>query len=183
MNRARASGDKDKHSAAGHPQFIDPAAGDFRVKETSPAIALGFKNFPMDQFGVVRPALRAEAKTPPIDPASPGHPVPWVAAKTGNRDETVHVWLGAKVRNLVGLGEMSATSVGKEAGVLVLEVPANSAAAKAGLRKMDLILGVNGKATDTVQEMLKGYQSAPDRPWKISVFRNQAKIELKETKP
>jgi len=30
--------------------FVDPAHGDYRVKPGSPALALGFKNFPMDQF-------------------------------------------------------------------------------------------------------------------------------------
>ena len=46
--------------------YVDPENGDFRVKEDSPAIKLGFKNFPMDQFGVKKPALRAIARTPEI---------------------------------------------------------------------------------------------------------------------
>jgi hypothetical protein len=54
----------DAHSLAGDPQFIDPAAGDYRVKETSPAVKLGFKNFPMDQFGVNSPRLKSEARVP-----------------------------------------------------------------------------------------------------------------------
>ncbi len=33
--------------------FIDPAQGDYRVRPESPALKLGFKNFPMDQFGLV----------------------------------------------------------------------------------------------------------------------------------
>ncbi len=40
--------------------------GDFRVKEGSPAFEIGFKNFPMDQFGVKKPSLKAIAKTPVI---------------------------------------------------------------------------------------------------------------------
>ena len=39
-------------------------SGDYRVKEGSPALALGFVNFPMDQFGVVSPELRQLARTP-----------------------------------------------------------------------------------------------------------------------
>jgi hypothetical protein len=46
--------------------FIGPAQGDYRVKEDSPALKLGFKNFPMDQFGVQKPALKAIAKTPAL---------------------------------------------------------------------------------------------------------------------
>ena len=46
---------RDLHSAAGNPEFIDPAHGDFRVRDDSPALKLGFKNFPMDNFGVTSP--------------------------------------------------------------------------------------------------------------------------------
>jgi len=56
----------DFHSLTGAPLFLDPGIGDFRVKESSPAIKLGFVNFPMDQFGVTKPSLRAIAKTPVI---------------------------------------------------------------------------------------------------------------------
>jgi hypothetical protein len=48
----------DQHSVAADPQFVDPKKGDYSVKVGSPALALGFKNFPMDQFG------------------KPGYPVP-----------------------------------------------------------------------------------------------------------
>lgn len=38
-------------SLLGDPMFVDPASGDFSVKSQSPAIKVGFKNFPMDRFG------------------------------------------------------------------------------------------------------------------------------------
>ena len=52
----------DAHSLLADPQFIDTAKvfrpdyaprGDYRVNPTSPALALGFVNFPMDSFGVM----------------------------------------------------------------------------------------------------------------------------------
>jgi hypothetical protein len=55
----KATSDKlgwDKKSIFGDPQFVDSASGDFRVKEGSPAFDVGFENFPMDQFGVKKPA-------------------------------------------------------------------------------------------------------------------------------
>src|SRR2546430_12655809 len=55
---------RDEHSIVADAQFIDPAHGDYRVKERSPALSLGFVNFPMDRFGVQRPALKALARTP-----------------------------------------------------------------------------------------------------------------------
>jgi hypothetical protein len=42
----------DAHSKVADPLFVDPSKEDYRVKDGSPALALGFKNFPMDSFGV-----------------------------------------------------------------------------------------------------------------------------------
>ncbi|MDQ6421483.1 right-handed parallel beta-helix repeat-containing protein [Paenibacillus sp. LHD-117] len=42
----------DAHSVFGDPLFIDPEGGDYRVKPDSPALELGFRNFPMDRFGL-----------------------------------------------------------------------------------------------------------------------------------
>lgn len=41
----------DRESVFADPQFVDPLAGNYHVRATSPALALGFKNFPMDGFG------------------------------------------------------------------------------------------------------------------------------------
>jgi hypothetical protein len=159
---------RDAHSLAGDPRFVAPATGDYRVHDGSPALRLGFKNFPMDQFGVIRPALRAEAKTPPLpvlDAAAVGQPA--------QRDAALHAWLGAKIKDLVGAGEMSATGMGSETGVLLIEVPADSPAAAAGLRKMDVILSVEGKPTGTVRKFLKAYEAAPKGAVGITIYRNQ----------
>jgi len=52
----------DTESLIADPLFIDPAKGDYRVRPNSPALKLGFKNFPMDNFGVLKPDFRAEAE-------------------------------------------------------------------------------------------------------------------------
>ncbi len=41
----------DQKSVFADPQFVDPEAGDYRLRDTSPALALGFRNFTMDGFG------------------------------------------------------------------------------------------------------------------------------------
>ena len=48
----------DAHSISADPKFINPMNYDFRVADDSPALKLGFKNFPMDNFGVAKPALK-----------------------------------------------------------------------------------------------------------------------------
>ncbi len=42
----------DEHSVFADPQFVDPANGDYRVQPDSPALAVGFENFQMGQWGV-----------------------------------------------------------------------------------------------------------------------------------
>ena len=49
-------------------------SGDYRVKDGSPALALGFVNFPMDQFGVQKPELKTIARVPQLP--QPKMPVP-----------------------------------------------------------------------------------------------------------
>lgn len=41
----------DVHSLTADPLFIDPKKGDYGLKQNSPALKLGFKNFPMNEFG------------------------------------------------------------------------------------------------------------------------------------
>ncbi len=63
----------DAHSQVTDPQFVDTARvfrtdyaprGDFSVKPTSPALVLGFKNFPMDSFGVMPMPGASAARMP-----------------------------------------------------------------------------------------------------------------------
>jgi Right handed beta helix region len=60
----QAQSGRDQHSLIGDARFLDPASGDFRVANDSPAIELGFKNFRLDQFGVQSARLRRLAQTP-----------------------------------------------------------------------------------------------------------------------
>lgn len=42
----------DRHSVFADPLFIDPKNGDYRVHSDSPALTLGFENFPMNLWGL-----------------------------------------------------------------------------------------------------------------------------------
>ena len=59
----------DSDSTAGDPQFVDAAKGDYRVKDGSAALKVGFRNCAMDEFGVVSPAVAeggANARLPVV---------------------------------------------------------------------------------------------------------------------
>jgi hypothetical protein len=138
INLQNQSG-RDEHSLVGDAMFKDPAHGDYRVKDGSPALALGFVNFPMDRFGVEKPELKALACTPVLPGEENGPKV------TDQRDGTVTSWRGASVRNVLDQGEMSVYGLPGVTGVLVLYVSPDSPLAKFGLRKDDVILEVDGQ--------------------------------------
>jgi len=121
----------DKHSIAGDPKFRDARAGDFRVAEDSPALLTGFKNFPMDQFGVTSARLKRLAKTAPI---------PELMSPASFAADEVRDFLGAKVKSVTTLGEQSAAGLADIKGVLVLAVAPGSLAQQSGLRANDVIL-------------------------------------------
>jgi len=49
----------DRHSVIADPQFVDRAAGDYRLKPASPALALGFEPIPVEKIGPYKDDLRA----------------------------------------------------------------------------------------------------------------------------
>jgi hypothetical protein len=164
---------RDANSIIADAQFIDPANGDYRVRDSSPALALGFVNFPMDSFGVQSPRLRAIARRPVLPAAKV------VAAGAAVRDTTPRAWLGAKVRNIADMGEMSAFGLPGVTGVLVLEVTADSGLARAGLQKNDVILSVNGTKVADVSALLQQAPALADfQSLLLVVSRQQKEITL-----
>jgi len=126
--------DMDKHSAFGDPLFKDPKHLDFTVAENSPALKLGFKNFPMDQFGVKKEAFKAIAKTPEI-------PVLKDLSITENKANPVVAWLRNNLKSVESEQEQSAYGLNSAEGVIVLRIwKASPAVQGDGIKKGDVIL-------------------------------------------
>lgn len=130
-------GGRDGRSAVGSPGFLDAARGDYRVGAASPALKVGFRNFAMDQFGVSSARLKAKAGKPPFPTA--------ISAAAAEPPEQPQFWIGALVKRIQGLGEMSAAGLPDEKGVMLVSVPDKSPAFQMGLRERDVLLKVDGR--------------------------------------
>jgi len=160
----------DANSLFGDPMFIDPEHGDYRVKESSPALKIGFKNFPMDKFGVQKPELKKIAHTPKFPPVrSPQH-LDIIA-------DVSSYWQGAEIKGLKG-EEFSAFGVSKEeGGIHLVSVPAGSLAAASGLKEDDVVQTINGKSTGTIRLLLQATDAAKGKPLAIKYSRKQVSKE------
>jgi len=173
--RLQQQSGRDQHSIVADAQFVDPARGDYRVKAGSPALALGFVNFAMDQFGVQSPQLKTIARTPVLPESKPAKP-------TIARDSVPRQWLGATVRNLRDEGEMSALGLPGVTGALVLEVPASSALARSGLRPGDVIVAINGTAVKDAGTLTQESPTlAHSQTLALTIFRQQKQYTLSVT--
>jgi len=157
---------QERNSIVADPMFVDPVAGDYRVKPESPVLKLGFKNFPME-FGVTASRLvkllpkRVFPTMEYIDRSQGGH--------TKKRSAKEESFLGAAVKNLTEEEEKSAVGVGSITGVLILRLPEGTPLAEAGLSKGDLIISCNGKKVHDFKALRSLVDEAKDRPFELQV--------------
>ena len=164
----------DAHSLNGYPQFVDSVKGNYQVKSSSNALLIGFKNFPMDQFGVVKPSLKAIAKTPIM---------PNLEISISSIAQTLEYkcyWLNILLKEPT-VQEMSAHGVGfDEGGIALSTVIAGSTAANYGFQSSDLIQGINSTTIKTIADF-RTYIDAhtiDTKPQAFSIVRNQVRITI-----
>jgi len=169
-----AKNDCETNSQNGDPQFVDAENCNYQVKASSPALKLGFQNFPMDQFGVTKPSLKAIAKTPRIPVIDVNIKPEVVAVKI-----KIFTWMGIALKEPSG-EEMSAFGIAFDAGGVSLTMVAeNSEAAKLGFRTGDLIQGINGAKIKTISDLSNFINThSNDKKYEIEMIRNQTKKSL-----
>jgi hypothetical protein len=157
----------DQHSIVGDPLFLNPSIGDYRVAPESLALTTGFKNFPMDRFGVRSNRLKAIAKTPKL-------PVPSTSSESvtprrpKNKDHVL--WLGMTLRPLTG-EQFSAFGVSREqGGLVVIRVNPN---VPSSFQIKDVIQAVNKQPVRDVMGFLKQVTSLDGKPVHVSFVRGQ----------
>lgn len=173
LSAARARG-TDAESVAGDPRFAGPARGDYSVTNTALAAAVGFVNFPMNDFGVRPPRLKALA-------SQPAFPVPAQRAQAAPLQAAITLH-GLTLKSVETLGEQSAAGLGSKAGVIVLAVEAASPGAAAGLRQRDVIIGA-GKDLQAISRSIADVPAlqallGAGREIDLVVVRDQARILL-----
>ncbi|WP_299941710.1 PDZ domain-containing protein [uncultured Microbulbifer sp.] len=155
----------DSNSLFGELGFANYQTGNYSVVNLDSVAAIGFKNFPMTQFGVKNVKLKAIAQQPEF-------PKPEIFRN--NRLSQSNTWLGLEIKNIETLGERSAAGLKEASGVLILSAPVVSSAHQAGLLDGDVIISVvaNGSRIPvyTVKDLLSVERSTIAS---LTVVRNQ----------
>lgn len=161
----------DEHSIVTSVQFSNPSEGDFTVADDSEAITKGgFRNFVMDQFGVVSPRLKAIAHTPKM-------PTPIIIAT--HADDEVINWSGATIKSLQTLGERSATGMDSERGVYVVSVNALGGKLRDYIRPNDVILKIETITVNNLKEMQDALQKIDkSKDIEFIIFRTQKENKI-----
>jgi hypothetical protein len=157
---------QDQNSRFGNPEFIAPESGNFNVKSHSPALMVGFKNFPMDLFGVKSPHLKDLAEQPDI-------PALIRQEFQAEKQETLNL-LGMTIKNIAGLEERSAAGLNDENGAMILDVISGHLADQSGLKKGDVIVKCWDHEVKNIQSMYEAFQGEAWRgKLELVVIRNQ----------
>lgn len=174
-NTEKASGlagqsGNDRRSIKGDALFVNPGKGDFSVRSSSPALKLGFRNFPMNRFGVRSPHLKALARTPDI-PGTAGNS----GKKGGTAPAAVQVRrLGAEVRVAEGEGDLSVFGLMPEdlgSALVVVKVQKDGPCSSAGIQPNDVLLTVDGRKVRGVKSLEQ--LLPPSGELKVTIRRNQ----------
>ncbi len=168
LKKSKVEG-RDTHSVYSSTIFIDAAKGDYRLKKNSPAFSTGFRNFDMDQFGVVSEKLKSQTQKVPL---------PELISFISDKSNEVYTILGLNVKNMT-LGERSATGMFEEKGTFIVSVNYDSRF-NGILKPKDVILSYNEKEINNIRD----FQEAVIAPnWtdslKIVVFRESDMVRIK----
>lgn len=157
----------DQNSLSGDPIFVDPGNGDFTVSTKSEVYNVGWKNFPMDQFGVQKADLKSIAATPEI---------PEMVHLNIEIENVTLLYSGA-VKNITTDGEVSATGMSGKTGVLVKYPPTEGIFQVIKLKSNDVIIKVNGVLMRNVTEFRSFIDQNEIKT--MTIWRDQGKVELK----
>lgn len=109
----------------------------------------------------------------------PGDEVPHVEEQSPNVEEPTY-WIGIRGRSIESAVLRTHLQLAEDMGVVIEEILDDSPADKAGLRKHDIILRVNGDAVDNMQVLQSQVRASKEKPLELKIIRlgKQEKISL-----
>ena len=161
------------NSLYGDPIFNNPKKMDYSVASNSPAFKLGFKNFPMDKFGVQKPSLKKLAKTPEV-------PVTKKIESSDKKFSPTVLWLRNKIKSVESSEEQSAFGLNTADGVIMQSIWEKSPVAqKGGLKKGDVILEVEREKVRDLKSFFAILKKKNNLDAvEMVVMRNQSELTL-----
>jgi hypothetical protein len=154
----------DGNSLVADPLFTDPANGDYGVQSESPALKVGFVNFPMDRFGVIGPdwaegriVIHKNAYYPDAGPPATKY------------------MMGAVITDVSDTIE-GLTGIKADYGVYLEDVPPGSDAGKAGFMTGDVILAFNGDPVKDIETFSPRFEARPWGAVPVVILRNGHKL-------
>lgn len=156
---------------SGSNPFADPKKLDYTITDGSPALALGFRNIPMDGFG------KPGTPTPP--------PLTWRQAAAVDPYEALAepLW-GAAVTMVYSDEVKSSTGLTDYDGLVLSMVPTDSYAHQQGLRANDVIREIDGTKVTDRNSFWRPYTKLPaGSEITLTLWRNQASATLTVHKP
>lgn len=156
----------DADSLYGNAQFLAPEKGDFQVAGDSPALKLGFKNFPMMGFGVVSEKLKVGAGGPTLR-------LPAEAVKNNFKGEKIQTLFGASFKTLNSEADLTATGMFEKTGTLLIDVPKTSPLSAYGFESDDVVLEIDGKKTKTALQFIEIFEGLKAGSHMAAIWRDQ----------
>lgn len=148
-------------------KFANPDELDYRFKDNAITKKIGFKQFDLTQFGVQKSSLKKIARTPEAPKLE----------QLEQQDTEQYSILGAKLKNVTTLGELSSTGLPDMKGSLFISI-GDGFAKKAGLKSLDVIRSINGKAVSNTTEMLEEWAKGGRKPVQAIVWRTQKENKM-----
>jgi membrane-associated protease RseP (regulator of RpoE activity) len=101
-------------------------------------------------------------------------------ASSGKERSQDRYWLGVQVAAPTE-EQRKAQKIPKKHGIVIVDVIAESPAAKAGLKTNDVLLKVDGKELESVGDLIDAVQQAKEKPLKLEVLRDGKKETIEVT--
>ena len=167
LKKAQRKRGIDKNSVYGDPGFADPANGDYTVTNEKLAKAIGWVNFPMDQFGVQKPELKAIALTPEFPEIE----------LTADTVSTAVSFQGGEIKNIENDGEKSAAGLPDYKGAKIIKSPTTGIFSLVKLQPDDVILALDNQKINNIDGFMRRINS--DKVYRtMNVWRFQQLIVM-----